>query len=712
MARYVYVYNGHCTIREYTLDREALSMSTECTPKTIVAYTRVSDPRQVEEGQSLDDQRRRVQEYCRDRMDGIPHEIEFYPEEGRSGTWTIRQVPIPGVPVRDTLSDVVDRCTSEDVHALVVDDVDRFGRNQLVWHAVQKQFLKPNGVHFWIIAGNLDMDDSDDEMLASFLAALSEAESTKKRQRSLRMNRERRTAGCPPSGQLSYGWRWETDEEFSASAQPFKSMVRVDDEARWVRWIFDQYLRRGRVMLDICAELNERGVSRGDSDIPWQARHIRAIFDKPRHAGLTKDNDDELKPGAHFDQRIVDPDVWYAVQDLRSKRSTRGPRALSQRDAPLLGVARCGMCGQHVQLQRDQRGQPLYACPKPQEGEPRTCDGFSKRADAVETVVADFIRHIADAPRLREMIRNEAAEQIGEGREQLELRRDELNKQIESLDDRLEEWAVKLTDGVVGEEAFARISNRWQREREEAQEQLAEVETRLRHGAAEEARVEQVMRALDSFSDTWEQLEAPSIRQLLLSMVEKLTLTPEDDSALTVHFKAFYVPEMTQHIPHLREGVGADDTRLADLTLTDLAFLALHDEGLSASEIAARRGVKPTAIYSTPYRIRKRTDLDDLDEIARLARPLVDEYRQFLPTDRPSARATSRAGLEPTERQLEVASLLARGLSYTDIAERLNTEVSTIRSHMTKLRKRLDVDSNDEAFVRLAQQGSLELEQE
>ena len=97
------------------------------------------------------------------------------------------------------------------------------------------------------------------------------------------------------------------------------------------------------------------------------------------------------------------------------------------------------------------------------------------------------------------------------------------------------------------------------------------------------------MAALDNFADTWSSLGAESIRQLLLTMVEQLTLQPHEDASVTVRFKCLYMPEMTQHIPHLRGAVGGDDERLESLTPTDLAFLALWAEGRSVREIDARR---------------------------------------------------------------------------------------------------------------------------
>ncbi|MEA3401363.1 MAG: recombinase family protein [Armatimonadota bacterium] len=681
-------------------------MNTATNEKKVLAYIRVSTPMQVERGHSLQDQRRRLKEYVCEKLGADLPDGEIYTGEAISGTWTIRQLPLPGEPIRPKLSDLVDRCMEEEVHALVIDTIDRLGRDVFVCFGIQR-LLRPHGVRVLVADGDLDFMDPDDELILGVRSVLDQAEVRKMSHRGKRAQRERRDAGYPPHGKMGFGWRWQTEEEFRASGQPFKGPVRVDEEADRVRWIFDQYLRRGRTLEDICAELNDRKVPFRDSDVAWQPSRLRRILGNWLHAGLNEGNDGELDRGAHFDQRIIDPDVYYAVQELRAKRSKRGPRALSQRDAPLLGVARCGMCGQRVQLQRDQRNQPLYVCPRPQEGESRTCDGFSKRADAVDKVVADFIRQIASAPRLRAMVREEATAQLGEGRERLQQRRASLEREMQALDDRLESWAVKLTDGVVGEEAFLRISQRWQADLATAEEELADVQRRLEHGDVEERRVRQVMDALDNFTDTWERLEAPAIRQLLLSMVEELTIEPGRDASVTVRLKCYYMPEMTARIPHLREAIGGDEPWLAKLTPTDLAFLALWAEGRSYREIEQARGLKKNVADSQAHRIRRRTGMDDLDEIAELARPLIEEHRLFLPTDRRSAKATNRPGLRPTDRQLQVARLIAEGLTYTEVANRLGPTPSTIRRHMHKLRERLEVETNEDAIATLVGEGLL-----
>jgi DNA-binding CsgD family transcriptional regulator/DNA invertase Pin-like site-specific DNA recombinase len=618
-------------------------------------------------------------------------------EPGVSGTWTIRQLPVRGVPVREVLSDLIDRCMTERPHALMVDTQDRLTREAALWFAIYSMFLRPYGVKLWIVDGDLDLDNPDDEMIAGFRALLSQAEVRKMSQRALRWRREQRDAGYAPGGQIGFGWRSETG-----------GIVPVPEEAEWVKWIVKQYTQRGRTILDICAELNDRQVPYRGSEVTWYPGRVRHILNHPFHAGLVWDNEHKLVEGAHYEQRYCDPDVYYRIQDIKSQRATRGPRALSQRDAPLLGVIRCGMCGHRLQLARDRRGQAFYVCPKPQEGENRRCIGLSKRADAVECLVAQAIGEIVAAPKLREMVRQEASLALGERRERLECSQKALKKRLEQLDRRLNEWAAKLTDGTVSDKAFVRISQQWEADREEAEQELAEVERKLEQGDVEDRRVDQVMAALDSFEETWERMDAERIRNLLMQMVKRLTLEPDGNSGATLRLECHYMPEIGFHIPHLHESLGQHNGCLSKLTLTDLAFLALWEEGKSMREIEESRGTAPGYAYSQAARSRKKTGMKDLDAIAVLSAPLVERYRPLLPVDRRSAKPTSQPNPEPTERELQVARLLAQDLTCREIAKELGIKEGSVVGFFTPLRKKLGVKTIREALMVLAAQGKLE----
>ncbi len=659
----------------------------------LLGVSRVSTPMQVERGRSLSDQERRMRQHAAAKMGGKAYDLQIEVERGVSGTWTIRQLRIPGVPVREALSDVVDRCVRERPHALLVDTEDRLTREAGLWFGVYSMFLKPFGVKLWIVDGDLDLDNPDDEMVAGFRALLSQAEVRKMSQRALRFRRDQRAAGYPPGGRAGFGWRFETDEEMRRNGSLFRGLLPVPQEARWVKWIIRQYVERGRTILDICADLNDRQVPHRDSEVPWYAGRVGHVLNHPFHFGLVKDNDGGLHQGAHYKHRYFDPDVYYTIQDIKRQRVTRGPRTLSQPDAPLLGVIRCGMCGQRLQLARDQRGQALYICPKPQEGERRHCVGLSKRADAVERVVAQAIGEIVAAPKLREMVRAEASQLLGEHKERLQCRRQQLQSKLEDLDRRLNEWATKYTDGDMSEAVFLRVSGRWEKQRQVAEEELAGVACKLEQGDVEDRRVQRVMAALDSFQETWQRMEAPRLRQLLLTMIESMTLEPDGNSGATLRLKCHYIPEITYHIPHLRAAVGEEAGRLAQLTFADLAF----------------RGLKPKTGYSYVHRIRARTGMHDLDQVAQRAQPLIAKHRPLLPLDRRCARPSRRPQTEPTERELEVAGLRAQGLSHRQIAQSIGVKEGSVANYFASLKRKLGAKSPREVLMILAAQRKLSL---
>jgi DNA-binding NarL/FixJ family response regulator len=69
-------------------------------------------------------------------------------------------------------------------------------------------------------------------------------------------------------------------------------------------------------------------------------------------------------------------------------------------------------------------------------------------------------------------------------------------------------------------------------------------------------------------------------------------------------------------------------------------------------------------------------------------RSLVSRLRSTVPTDRTSTAADRLTGL--TERELEVAVCVGRGLSNSEIASELYLSIPTVKSHVSRLLTKLD----------------------
>jgi DNA-binding NarL/FixJ family response regulator len=64
-----------------------------------------------------------------------------------------------------------------------------------------------------------------------------------------------------------------------------------------------------------------------------------------------------------------------------------------------------------------------------------------------------------------------------------------------------------------------------------------------------------------------------------------------------------------------------------------------------------------------------------------------------------------------TARQVDVLRLLAIGCSYSQIADRLRVEMSTVTTHITRLYRKLDVHSAGAAVARGIQLGVVKQDQ-
>ena len=106
--------------------------------------------------------------------------------------------------------------------------------------------------------------------------------------------------------------------------------------------------------------------------------------------------------------------------------------------------------------------------------------------------------------------------------------------------------------------------------------------------------------------------------------------------------------------------------------------------------------------------IRQRTGLRDLDEIARLAAPLVQQYRPCCPpTAAAERRSTGPVSSPPSARWRWHGCVLKASVAPRSPSDWATLDPSTVRRHLCSLRRRLEVQTTDEALAKLAAHGLL-----
>lgn len=126
-----------------------------------------------------------------------------------------------------------------------------------------------------------------------------------------------------------------------------------------------------------------------------------------------------------------------------------------------------------------------------------------------------------------------------------------------------------------------------------------------------------------------------------------------------------------------------------------------EEENVSAAIRAGALGyvLKNTSAPELFHAIRGVT-MGSLSVSSDITQTLVKNFRQPVPTSPPSVPIA-----DLTERELDVLRGLAYGLSNQELAETLNIEKTTVRSHISNILKKLDLDNRTQAALLAVETG-------
>jgi DNA-binding CsgD family transcriptional regulator len=315
-----------------------------------------------------------------------------------------------------------------------------------------------------------------------------------------------------------------------------------------------------------------------------------------------------------------------------------------------------------------------------------------RKAEVVERAVARTIGDFVSSPTLSALVGEEAEALL---RERAKSRAEELHKleqEKEKLGQRLTTLAETFTDGLMSPESFSRVTREWTDKEAQLSVRIAELSRDGEQTAADRRMLARVEEALRSFPTTWEDLPPQRIRELLLQLVETLTLARDDASAgqLLLTTKLRFMPEMVTRIPTGTLRPDGRGTR-REPTLRQLAAIALKTQGLSDADCARRLGVQLPAIRGYLHNARRRTGAATNEELFDSCADLLQEYAALLPLDGRVKMPHPESPEPLSPRQRQVWELRAKGLTYRQIAEQLGTTVGSVSAHMHEARRRLGI---------------------
>jgi len=479
-------------------------------------------------------------------------------------------------------------------------------------------------------------------------------------------------------------------------------MEPVAEQREQVVWIAERYLD-GDGAPAIARGLNERGVP-GPAGGAWSVASVRNTLFHPAHSGqIAVPGEDQLVRGQHWDDRFYDPEKYARIMQEKARRSRRrGPAPHSK--YVLSGVVSCGLCGRNLVGAKTDKSARRYLCPRGGTDGFPDCIGVSCRAEPMEEVVVEALLAFAGTPMMRESTDGAAVELAMARDRDLEAEIALARHTLAEIDHKRKRWAEAYTSEAIDLERFGDYENRLVAQHDRAQEHLAALIDQLNDQESAAEHLRQVREALTDLPACWQALTHEQQRQLLHLATARLAAEPEGDDVrvrLRLHLdghRDWLIPAASHQRVKATSGVDA-------LTLTELAVLALLDDGLAPIEISRRRGVGRACTHTHMHNIRRKLNVANDQEAIAIARERIAQTRRFLPTDPVDdpSELTSRPAL--TDDQRDVLRLISQGLTYAEIGEQLGKTESNIKYFSRALFRKFSVDNRRELVLKTRHKG-------
>jgi site-specific DNA recombinase len=346
-----------------------------------VAYCRVSSQKQVSEGNGLESQRARIEEYAKFRGYQI---IEVFKDD-MTGSVAGR----PGMKAM-----LAYLASKREPYIVIVDDVTRLARSMATHLTLREKIKKAGGI---LKSPSLEFgDDSDSQLVEHLLASVSQhqrqkiSETTKNRMRGRMLNgyyTYRAPIGYCYHSVSGQGKVLKRDEPYAsiiaeiyegyASGRfqsPSEIMRYLEVHPNWPE------TRRNHITFERVSELLNRPLYAGMIDAPEHGIHMR--------------------PGIH--EPLISFATYQAVQEKLHGKPKLIARIDTREDFPLRGFVECADCGKSItscwSKGRNEKF-PYYIC------QTRGCPskGKSIRRDTMEGEFAALLKRLRPTPELYQL---------------------------------------------------------------------------------------------------------------------------------------------------------------------------------------------------------------------------------------------------------------------------------------------------------------------
>ena len=310
---------------------------------TLYIYTRVSTSSQEEEGTSLDVQKSLGIQKSKD----LGFKYQLFNEGGQSSSHD-------DLYNRPVLTELLTKVDKGEIKHLFVYNTDRLSRNKVTWNTIRLKLIK-NGVKLYTPTGIFDSSSPTDDLLLGILSEISSYDNL------LRTERTR----LGKFNKIKQGFWMGGPPPFGYSVID-KKLVVNQDESKWVKFIFEQFVSRKSVR-QIKNELLLNGVKTRRNNSVWSLGSIEKLLTNTHYIGFYEVTDKKSGETVKTEcEPIVSKELRDRVEELKRTRGERRVKEPNQKYFHLLrDFLVCGCCGSRmsgVKVRSTQR--QVYYCPR------------------------------------------------------------------------------------------------------------------------------------------------------------------------------------------------------------------------------------------------------------------------------------------------------------------------------------------------------------
>ena len=428
--------------------KKARIVSSQTTSATIqqtcVVYIRVSSKEQQQEGFSLDSQLKFLNDYARSKGMQIVHtymDVESAKAAGRTEFGNL----VEFLRQQQLLPSTSQRCQT-----VLVEKTDRFYRN--VQDLVTVRDL---GVEVHLVKEGVVMTPaarSHEKFVHGLNVLLAERMVNNLSEETQKGMLEKAQQGIWPS-QAPIG--------FVNVEGPNRKRVIIQDpgQASLVRRLFETYADGIYSLKDACKLAADLGLRHRRSGNKLTKSALHDLLNNPIYYGdfYWKGL---LYNGCH--EPIVSKELYDKVQAALNKRSSC-PTGRQKHDFLLQGLLNCGYCGCAVVAEQKKNRYVYYHC----TGNKGVCPGKTgkySREEVLDQQFADSLYRLQLDGEVVDWISSVMNENTDAEQKQMECSIAELEKNRKRLEDRLEKMYLDKLDGVLGDDEYKRLSNKFRSE--------------------------------------------------------------------------------------------------------------------------------------------------------------------------------------------------------------------------------------------------------